>query len=98
LKQNRFYWLLIILSQAFKRKKAHKKSISYKGEIESVVELKNILREKEMMITDMRLGSLAVNHRLEQLEDALKNSKEETNNLKRNKEFLERMMKSKIIE
>jgi neuron navigator 2 len=88
----------IYFSKAFKRKKIHSKSISYKSETESVIELKNILREKEMMITDMRLGSLAVNHRLEQLEDALKNSKEETNNLKKNKEFLEKMMKSKIIE
>ena len=65
---------------------------------ESVSHLRDLIREKELTISDLRLESLATTNRLERLDGYLKNSREETTHLKRNKDFLEKMIKMKIIE
>lgn len=65
---------------------------------ESVTHLRDLIRQKELTITDLRLESLATTNRLEKLEDDLKSSRQETNQMKKNKDYLEKMIKMKIIE
>lgn len=65
---------------------------------EYVHELKSILREKEMMITELRLESKLTCTRLEELETTLQRREEETANMRKTNDYLEKAIKSKLLD
>ena len=75
-----------------------KKSPSQKSSDEYVEELKSMLQEKEMTITDLRLESKITNHRLEELENTLRKREEETYLIRKNNDYFEKVIKSKLID
>ena len=60
--------------------------------------MKRILREKEIIITDMRLDSKLTLHRLDEMENILRRKEEETLVIKKNNDYLEKAVKSKLID
>lgn len=66
--------------------------------IDCVKELKSMLRDKEMVITDLQLETKMANNKLEQLESTLRRKDEETYQIKRNQDYLEKMIKTKAID
>lgn len=65
---------------------------------ECIQELKSILREKEMFITDLRIESKLTSHRIEEMANALRKGEEETLAIKRNNDYLEKAIKSKVLD
>lgn len=63
-----------------------------------IKELKTILQEKEMLITDLRLETKITNHKLLELESTLRQRDEESFVIKRNNEYFEKIIKSKLID
>ncbi|KAH9413228.1 hypothetical protein DERP_006915 [Dermatophagoides pteronyssinus] len=61
-------------------------------------ELKHILQEKEMLITELRLDAKRTTNKLFELEMSLKRRDEESMIIKKNSEYLEKIYKSKLIE
>ena len=61
-------------------------------------ELKHILQEKEMLITELRLDAKRTTNKLFDLEMTLKRRDEESMIIKKNSEYLEKIYKSKLIE
>ncbi|XP_033333632.2 sickie isoform X5 [Megalopta genalis] len=66
-------------------------SALYKKEDEDVVELKKQLREKDLVLTDIRLEALSSAHQLESLKDTVIKMRNEMLNLKQNNERLQSM-------
>lgn len=71
---------------------------SKKSNNEYVHELKSILREKEMMITDLRLESKLTSTRLEELETTLRRREEESVMMRKTNDYLEKAVKSKLLD
>ncbi|XP_033333636.2 sickie isoform X8 [Megalopta genalis] len=72
-------------------------SALYKKEDEDVVELKKQLREKDLVLTDIRLEALSSAHQLESLKDTVIKMRNEMLNLKQNNERLQRLVTSKSL-
>ncbi|XP_015599262.1 protein sickie isoform X3 [Cephus cinctus] len=72
-------------------------SALYKKEDEDVDELKKQLREKDMVLTDIRLEALSSAHQLESLKDTVIKMRNEMLNLKQNNERLQRLVTSKSL-
>ncbi|XP_074101205.1 sickie isoform X2 [Cotesia typhae] len=66
-------------------------------EDEDVDELKKQLREKDMVLTDIRLEALSSAHQLESLKDTVIKMRNEMLNLKQNNERLQRLVTSKSL-
>ncbi|KAK0172666.1 hypothetical protein PV328_005959 [Microctonus aethiopoides] len=64
---------------------------------EDVDELKKQLREKDMVLTDIRLEALSSAHQLESLKDTVIKMRNEMLNLKQNNERLQRLVTSKSL-
>lgn len=73
-------------------------SNSKKSNNEYVHELKSILREKEMMITELRLESKLTSSRLEELETTLRRREEESVMMRKTNDYLEKAVKSKLLD
>ncbi|KAI4503304.1 hypothetical protein M0802_001526 [Mischocyttarus mexicanus] len=72
-------------------------SALYKKEDEDVDELKKQLREKDLVLTDIRLEALSSAHQLESLKDTVIKMRNEMLNLKQNNERLQRLVTSKSL-
>ncbi|KMR05346.1 protein sickie-like protein [Lasius niger] len=72
-------------------------SALYKKEDEDVDELKKQLREKDLVLTDIRLEALSSAHQLESLKDTVIKMRYEMLNLKQNNERLQRLVTSKSL-
>ncbi|XP_034945344.1 protein sickie isoform X2 [Chelonus insularis] len=72
-------------------------SALYKKEDDDVDELKKQLREKDMVLTDIRLEALSSAHQLESLKDTVIKMRNEMLNLKQNNERLQRLVTSKSL-
>ncbi|XP_026828605.1 uncharacterized protein LOC105282273 [Ooceraea biroi] len=72
-------------------------SALYKKEDEDVDELKKQLREKDLVLTDIRLEALSSAHQLESLKDTVIQMRYEMLNLKQNNERLQRLVTSKSL-
>ncbi len=67
------------------------------NESETVQELKRQLREKEMILTDIRLESLTSAHQLENLKETVNQMRVEMMNLKQDNDRLQRLVSSKSL-
>ncbi|XP_011694751.1 PREDICTED: uncharacterized protein LOC105454090 [Wasmannia auropunctata] len=72
-------------------------SALYKKDDEDVDELKKQLREKDLVLTDIRLEALSSAHQLESLKDTVIKMRYEMLNLKQNNERLQRLVTSKSL-
>lgn len=68
------------------------------GNGDCIDELKTILQEKEMLITDLRLETKLTNTKLLELENLLRKKDEESFQMKKNNDYLEKIFKSKMID
>lgn len=57
-----------------------------------------MLREKEMLITDLRFETKWASHRLAELEASLKEKEEESYAMRVNNDYLEKAIKSKLLD
>lgn len=57
-----------------------------------------MLREKEMLITDLRFETKLAAHRLAELEASLQRKKEESYAMKMNNDYLEKAIKAKLLD
>lgn len=64
---------------------------------ESVEELKRQLREKDLVLTDIRLEALSSAHQLESLKDTVLKMRNEMHSLKQDNERLQRLVTSKSL-
>ncbi|XP_022249043.1 neuron navigator 3-like [Limulus polyphemus] len=81
-------------------KSSHSSSALYEKEErtpEIVKDLKKQLREKDMILTDIRLEALTSAHQLESLKDTVNKMKNEMMNLKQDNEQLQRLMVNKSL-
>lgn len=51
-----------------------------------------------MFITDLRIESKLTSHRIEEMANALRKGEEETLAIKRNNDYLEKAIKSKVLD